>query len=47
MLVHVGLLSKPQDRLLMNQDDKYRAMQEKRKLIDRSIPALDYGKGCK
>nr|XP_026693353.1 MYCBP-associated protein-like isoform X1 [Ciona intestinalis] len=39
------LLHKPSDRLVMNQDDAYRSMQEKRKLVDRSIPALDYGKG--
>ncbi|XP_076799702.1 MYCBP-associated protein-like isoform X3 [Clavelina lepadiformis] len=40
-----SLLQKPQDRLVMNQDDEYRSIQEKRKLLDRAIPAVDYGKG--
>nr|CAB3264103.1 MYCBP-associated protein-like [Phallusia mammillata] len=40
-----NLLQKPNDQLLMNQDDKFRSIQEGRKLIDRSIPAMDYGKG--
>uniref|UniRef100_H2ZEA7 Uncharacterized protein n=1 Tax=Ciona savignyi TaxID=51511 RepID=H2ZEA7_CIOSA len=39
------LLQKPPDRLVMNQDDAYRSMQERRKLVDRAIPAVDYGKG--
>lgn len=29
----------------MNQGDAYRKKQEARYLIDRSIPAVDYGKG--
>jgi hypothetical protein len=31
----------------MNQADNYRAIQEDRYIIDRTIPAVDYGKGCK
>ncbi|XP_050397125.2 MYCBP-associated protein isoform X4 [Patella vulgata] len=34
----------PED-LTMNQADNYRKMQEKRELIDKTIPAVDYGKG--
>ncbi|XP_067933605.1 MYCBP-associated protein-like [Watersipora subatra] len=39
------LLGKPEEDLVMNQVDKYRKKQELRYLIDRSIPAVDYGKG--
>ena len=31
----------------MNQAEEYRQTQEQRYLIDRAIPAVDYGKGCK
>ena len=31
----------------MNQSDNYRQTQELRYIIDRTIPTIDYGKGCK
>lgn len=40
-----GLLQKPKELLVMNEGDTYREKQELRYLIDRSIPAVDYGKG--
>lgn len=40
------LLQKNPEDLVMNQADHYRKMQEDRYLIDRTIPAMDYGKGC-
>ncbi|XP_070535835.1 MYCBP-associated protein-like [Ptychodera flava] len=39
------LLQKPVEHLVMNQAEDYRKIQEERYLIDRSIPAVDYGKG--
>lgn len=39
------LLQKPVDTLVMNQANDFRVTQEERYLIDRSIPAMDYGKG--
>ena len=42
---YAELLGKPTEDLVMNQGDKYREKQELRYLIDRSIPAVDYGKG--
>lgn len=33
------------EELVQNQGDIYRGKQELRYLIDRSIPAVDYGKG--
>ena len=41
------LLEMPKSSLVMNKADDYRQTQEQRYLIERSIPALDYGKGCK
>ena len=41
------LLNKPAEHLVMNQSDNYRQTQEQRYLIDRTIPTVDYGKGCK
>jgi len=35
----------PPDMLLMNQDEDFRRKHEERTLIDRAIPAMDYGKG--
>ncbi|CAL1533076.1 unnamed protein product [Lymnaea stagnalis] len=40
-----NLLQKPLDQLAMNQADNFRAVQEQRYLIDRTIPKVDYGKG--
>lgn len=40
-------LGRPVGHLLMNQADEYRNVQELRELIDRAMPAVDYGKGCK
>ena len=42
-----GMLNKAPDQLIMNQADSYRQTQEQRYLIDRTIPVMDYGKGCK
>ena len=42
----VELLNKPPEQLVMNQSDTYRQTQELRYLIDRTIPSMDYGKGC-
>ncbi|XP_072032494.1 MYCBP-associated protein-like isoform X2 [Amphiura filiformis] len=39
------LLQKPVEALVMNKSEDYRKTQEDRYLIDRSIPAMDYGKG--
>ncbi|XP_071824825.1 MYCBP-associated protein-like isoform X2 [Apostichopus japonicus] len=39
------LLQKPVDTLVMNQASDFRKTQEQRYLIDRTIPAVDYGKG--
>ncbi|XP_071490212.1 MYCBP-associated protein-like [Diadema antillarum] len=39
------LLQKPPEMLVMNQAEEFRETQEQRYLIDRSIPAVDYGKG--
>ncbi|XP_033624300.1 MYCBP-associated protein-like isoform X2 [Asterias rubens] len=39
------LLEMPKSSLVMNKADDYRQTQEQRYLIERSIPALDYGKG--
>ncbi|XP_077976029.1 MYCBP-associated protein-like isoform X1 [Styela clava] len=39
------LLQKPIDRLVMHKDDEFRKVQELRTLVDRAIPAVDYGKG--
>ena len=41
------LLNKQPEHLVMNQADSYRKTQELRYLIDRTIPTVDYGKGCK
>ena len=41
------LLNKSEDGLVMNQGDVYRQTQEQRYLVDRTIPFVDYGKGCK
>ena len=41
------LLQKPPETLVMNQAEEYRQTQEERYIIDRAIPAMDYGKGCK
>jgi hypothetical protein len=41
------LLQKPPKTLVMNRVDGYRKIQEERYLIDRTIPLVDYGKGCK
>ncbi|XP_074870358.1 MYCBP-associated protein isoform X2 [Carettochelys insculpta] len=38
-------LQKPENELLMNLSEDYRRVQEERHLIDRSLPALHYGKG--
>ncbi|XP_053903474.1 MYCBP-associated protein isoform X1 [Malaclemys terrapin pileata] len=38
-------LRKPENELLMNLSEDYRRVQEERYLIDRSLPALHYGKG--
>ena len=40
------LLQKAPEDLVMNQADSYRGTQEERYLIDRTIPFVDYGKGC-
>jgi len=40
------LLNKPVDSLAMNQGDAMRKTNELRNLIDRTIPFVDYGKGC-
>ena len=42
----VELLNKAPDQLVMNQADSYRQTQEQRYIIDRTIPTMDYGKGC-
>ncbi|KAH9508488.1 hypothetical protein Btru_055327, partial [Bulinus truncatus] len=39
------ILNKPLEELAMNQADNFRAIQEMRYLIDRSIPKIGYGKG--
>ncbi|XP_077993073.1 MYCBP-associated protein-like isoform X1 [Glandiceps talaboti] len=39
------LLQRAPEHLVMNQAEDYRKIQEERYLIDRSIPAVDYGKG--
>ncbi|XP_043946416.1 MYCBP-associated protein [Protopterus annectens] len=39
------LLQKPVKKLLMNQSEDYRLIQEQRQLIDHSIPTTGYGKG--
>merc|ERR1719158_100044 len=39
------LLQKAPEDLAMNQADNFRKVQEKRYLIDRTIPKVDYGKG--
>ncbi|XP_038078337.1 MYCBP-associated protein-like [Patiria miniata] len=39
------LLEKPVSSLVMNHGDDYRKVQEDRYLIERSIPAVDYGRG--
>lgn len=39
------LLQKPVESLVMNQSEDFRKTQEERYLIDRAIPAMDYGKG--
>ncbi|XP_074657573.1 MYCBP-associated protein-like isoform X3 [Tubulanus polymorphus] len=39
------LLQKPAESLVMNRGDSYRKVEEERYLIDRTIPAIDYGKG--
>ncbi|XP_059140041.1 MYCBP-associated protein-like isoform X2 [Physella acuta] len=44
--IHISkLLQKPVEDLAMNQADNYRAIQEQRYLIDRTLPKVDYGKG--
>ncbi|XP_030841548.1 MYCBP-associated protein isoform X2 [Strongylocentrotus purpuratus] len=40
-----NLLQKPPETLVMNQAEEYRQTQEERYIIDRAIPAMDYGKG--
>ena len=40
------LLQKFPADLAMNHADQFRNIQEKRYIIDRTIPFLDYGKGC-
>ena len=42
----IDLLNKQPEHLVMNQADSYRKTQELRYLIDRTIPTVDYGKGC-
>ncbi|NWW91037.1 MYBPP protein, partial [Rhynochetos jubatus] len=42
-----GILQRPEDELLMNASEDYRQIQEERDLIDRSLPALLPGKGCR
>ncbi|XP_019630587.1 PREDICTED: MYCBP-associated protein-like [Branchiostoma belcheri] len=39
------LLQRSTDTLLMNQSETYRQTQEERYLIDRTMPAINYGKG--
>ncbi|XP_052779742.1 MYCBP-associated protein-like isoform X3 [Mya arenaria] len=39
------LLQKPPQDLAMNQADNYRRIQEDRYIVERTIPAVDYGKG--
>lgn len=39
------LLQKSPEDLAMNQADNYRTIQEDRYIVDRTIPAVDYGKG--
>ena len=46
MLITELLQKDPKD-LAMNQSDNYRAIQEDRYIVDRTIPATGYGKGCK
>lgn len=41
------LLQKNPEDLAMNAADNYRRIEEERYIIDRAIPAKDYGKGCK
>lgn len=41
------LLQKDPEDLTMNQSENYRKTQEERYIIDRTIPFMDYGKGCK
>ena len=45
-VMNAELLNKPADQLVMNQADSYRQTQELRYIIDRTIPTMDYGKGC-
>ncbi|MGH0118435.1 UNVERIFIED_CONTAM: hypothetical protein FKN15_054287 [Acipenser sinensis] len=40
-----SLLQKPVEKLVMNESDNFRQTQEQRDVIDRSLPALHYGKG--
>ncbi|XP_041076057.1 MYCBP-associated protein-like [Polyodon spathula] len=40
-----SLLQKPVEKLVMNKSDNFRQTQEQRHVIDRSLPALHYGKG--
>ena len=40
------LLQKDPKDLAMNQSDNFRAIQEDRYIVDRTIPATGYGKGC-
>ncbi|KAH1183100.1 hypothetical protein KIL84_004592 [Mauremys mutica] len=44
-LSYSEFLQKPENELLMNLSEDYRRVQEERYLIDRSLPALHYGKG--
>ena len=46
MFISSELLNKPPEQLVMNQADSYRNTQELRYLVDRTIPCMDYGKGC-
>lgn len=43
----IELLQKNPEDLAMNAADNYRKIEEERYIIDRAIPAKDYGKGCK
>ena len=40
------IVQKDPKNLAMNQADNYRQIQEDRYTVDRTIPAVDYGKGC-
>ena len=43
----VELLNKPACQLTMNKGQTFRAVQETRYLIDRTLHTMEHGKGCK